>query len=174
MKGIKIKPLSRFIARGALAMMMVMMVPSFAGASTTAETEFTANIQSASCTVKSDSVVDLGAVSGNGSWPGPPLTININCNGAAVNTYLWGQVIKGDVSYDSIHMIENDNSTFILYLTDAANSSAGTIDFSGNKSFSFCAGTGTRECRLNTRLTIMQSSANSTASVTLRFNLEHK
>ncbi len=152
----------------------VLFFTGMASASMSMETLFKGRLGKSTCTISSPGVVNMGAFSGNGSWPGPPLTININCNGAAVNTYLWGQVIKGDVFNDSIHMIENDNSIFILYLTDAANSSAGTIDFSGNKSFSFCTGTGTRECQLNTRLTIMQSSANSTASVTLRFNLEHK
>lgn len=121
MKGIKIKPLSRFIARGALAMMMVMMVPSFAGASTTAETEFTANIQSATCTLSGDTAYDLGTVIHGETKTYPPFQIRVNCNGGVVNSALTARVSKGSVfgSLSLALLLNNAPSSVTVMLREA-------------------------------------------------------
>lgn len=121
MKEIKIKPLSRFIARGALAMMMVMMVPSFAGASTTAETEFTANIQSATCTLSGDTAYDLGTVIHGETKTYPPFQIRVNCNGGVVNSALTARVSKGSVfgSLSLVLLLNNAPSSVTVMLREA-------------------------------------------------------
>ncbi|HBE4293402.1 TPA: hypothetical protein KL726_003760 [Escherichia coli] len=121
MKEIKIKPLSRFIARGALAMMMVMMTPSFAGASTTAETEFTANIQSATCTLSGDTAYDLGTVIHGETKTYPPFQIRVNCNGGVVSSALTAKVSKGSVfgSLSLALLLNNTPSSVTVMLREA-------------------------------------------------------
>lgn len=121
MKEIKIKPLSRFVTRGALAMMMVMMTPSFAGASTTAETEFTANIQSATCTLSGDTAYDLGTVIHGETKTYPPFQIRVNCNGGVVNSALHARVSKGDAfgSLSLALLLNNAPSSVTVMLREA-------------------------------------------------------
>ncbi|MCO5784260.1 fimbrial protein [Citrobacter meridianamericanus] len=173
MKKIKIKPLSRFIARGALAMMMVMMTPSFAGASETAETEFTANIQSASCTVKSDSVVNMGEFPANWQGKPAPFDIKVNCSGTVISD-IWAEVIKGTpyIPASIIYMEVSDGSQGAS-LTLYEKSSGRPVDLSENGS-RFCSGNTTRVCTVEPQLLLSNITAGATASAVVRFNLEHK
>ncbi|EFC1147506.1 hypothetical protein MKN91_004501 [Salmonella enterica] len=132
MKESELGMLPGYIAQGVFAILIIALTQSSVMASTTAETEFTANIQSATCTLSGDTAYDLGTVIHGETKTYPPFQIRVNCNGGVVNSALHARVSKGS-AFGAV--------TLALLLNNAPSSVAVTLrEVDGNKNYIFLDG----------------------------------
>ncbi|HBD3707516.1 TPA: hypothetical protein KJD73_003954 [Escherichia coli] len=171
MKVSELGMLPGYIAQGVFAILIIALTQSSVMASTTAETEFTANIQSATCTLSGPTTYNIGPIATitgtkGFSVPFPTFQLVITCNGGNLVSGLYARMTQGTL--DDPKRIAMGNKKDIIMSLSGNNHSI-YLD----SSTSFCNGEGSRDCIIEPFISLRETDDLGDFSASVAFTLKY-